>query len=107
MTHQAMRIVALALPLIAGLPAHAARAEDCAALGLPSEFLAEYFCDRFEEIVESGATRTILPDDQDLPDGPEYEWLQQDLLREAWRVDPKKTLELIQRIRLAGGLPES
>ena len=48
--------------------------------------------------------RTITPDD---PEGDDTDWFQIELLRDAYRVDPKKTLELIARIRLAGGLPES
>lgn len=97
--------------LLAGLIPHLAQAQDqlpdCPDLGLQSDFLAAYYCDQFERIVDEGGTRTIDPDAAPLPDGPGYEWLQSNLLQDAWRVDPKKTLDLIDRIRTAGGLPES
>lgn len=97
--------------VLAGLTPQLAQARDplpdCPDLGLQSDFLAAYYCDQFERIVLDGETRTIGPDQPELPDGPGFEWLQSDLLQEAWRVDPKKTLDLIDRIRTAGGLPES
>jgi hypothetical protein len=106
-----MTTKALILTLAALAFAPAARAEDtatatpaCDGLGLNSAFLSEYYCGQFTRIVEGGETRTISPDD---PDVAETDWYQIELLRDAYRVDPKKTLELIERIRLAGGLPES
>lgn len=117
-----MTTKALILTLAALVAAPAARAEDgvaetqtevtaetaaepaaCDDLGL-SAFLTEYYCGQFARIVDEGGTRTITPDD---PEGDDTDWFQIELLRDAYRVDPKKTLELIERIRLAGGLPES
>lgn len=99
------RILSLALAVAAA--AGAARADDCPSLGLHSDYLTAYFCDQAARIIAEGTTRTIDPEQQNPPEGPGFDWAEVELLRDAWRVDPKKTLELIQRIRTAGGLPES
>lgn len=97
----------LSLALVLATAAGSAGADDCPQLGLESGYLTAYFCGQFARIVADGTTRTIDPEQQNPPEGPGYDWAEIELLREAWRVDPKKTLELIQRIRTAGGLPES
>ena len=97
---------ALSLTLITGLLAAPASADDCAIPGLSNGYLTTYFCGMFDAIVAEGRSRTIDPDDPEWPEGPGTEWLEIELLREAYRVDPRKTLELIERIRTAGGLPE-
>ncbi len=74
-------------------------------LGLTSSYLTAMFCEQAQTIIDDGTTRTI--GEPDWPEGPGTEWLENPALREAYRVDPRKTLELIQRIRIAGGLPES
>jgi len=100
--------LALSLFLIPGLAGTQAVANipDCEIPGLGSAYLTSYFCGLFDGIANGEATRTLIPDEADLPQGPGYEWLEIELLRDAYRIDPKKTLELIQRIRTAGGLPE-
>jgi hypothetical protein len=105
-----MRTLTLTLTLTTGLAATIARADTCPDLGLDSAYLTQFFCDQFAEIIADGTTRSIDPDDPDgpdLPEGPGTGWVAEEMLQEAWRMDPRKTLELIDRIRTAGGLPES
>jgi hypothetical protein len=102
-----MRQTWLTLIVTTGLAATAAGAEtvDCPALGLDSAWLTEFFCSELGDIL-GDTTRAIEPDETPLPNGPGTDWVNIPLLQDAWRVDPRKTLELIDRIRTAGGLPE-
>ncbi len=88
---------------------HAATAnEDCAELGLPSDFLTKFYCKELHAIIEeNGGTRgygetTSSPTDP-VESGPLGNIK---ALKEAYRADPSKTLELIKRIKSAGGLTE-
>jgi hypothetical protein len=109
-----MRQTTLSLTLAAGLAVTASLAaadqEDCPDLGLDSVWLSQFFCDQFGQIIADGTSRSIDPDDPDgpaLPEGPGTSWASMEMLQDSWRMDPRKTLELIDRIRTAGGLPES
>lgn len=81
---------------------------DCIELGLPSDFLTKFYCKELQAIIdENGGTRsygetTSSPNDP-IADGP---WANIKSLKEAYRADPSKTLELIKRIKSAGGLTE-
>ena len=84
--------------------AQTADAETCEGFGIENRYLLDYFCRHAEEIIGE-RTRTIVPPDlSDLPEGFEPELFDIPPLGDAYRVDPKKTLELIERIRSAGGL---
>ncbi len=49
-------------------------------------------------------TRSITQEgNPDLPEG--QEWADFPLIQDAYRADPRKTLDLIERIKGAGGLP--
>ena len=77
--------------------------EDCPALGFRSTYLNELYCQRLKEIVEEAPdapTRSI-----DMLDDESRRIIEEvGLIRESYHADPKKTLELIKRIREAGGL---
>ncbi len=101
-----MRKILVAINVI--LSAQMCQAEDCGELGLTNSELAAYFCDKLKGISGSNsATRGILGSDIDASDdiatAPE-EWPDVEVLQDAYRTDPKKTLELIARIKKAGGL---
>jgi hypothetical protein len=77
--------------------------EGCPALGFQSNYLNDLYCQRLAEIVEEAPdapSRSI-----DMLDDDSRRILEEfGLIREAYHADPKKTLELIKRIREAGGL---
>lgn len=94
--------------------AHGAQA--CPRFGLETAYLSEFFCREFDALAGQPApapsdepvTRTIEPHQGDGPGplpglGPD--WMALPTVSEAWRVDPAATLQLIERIRAAGGRP--
>lgn len=92
---------------LAGAAAPVQASGDCPAFGLSSAFLQEHFCSQLRDLsapAGTGTTRSILPEGD--PDQPLSEdWAALPLIQDAYRADPQKTLELIARIRGAGGLP--
>ncbi|MEL6640954.1 MAG: hypothetical protein AAFP98_06520 [Pseudomonadota bacterium] len=87
------------------LAANTATADDCPTFALQSDYLTGFFCGQLEQII-GPKTRTIEPSNpitsaEDLPDA----WLALPTVRDAYRVDPARTLAMIQRIRDAGGEP--
>lgn len=95
-----MKKVIATLAMIAATPA--AMAADCEEMRLSSSYLTELFCAELGEIAgPDGATRSITDGSEEAPlaDWPDFT-----LLQDAYRADPKKTLELIARIKKAGGL---
>ena len=93
------------------LAASTAQSEDavdeCAALGIENAYLADHFCAQLDALAapSGGTTRSIVPEgdpDQDL--SPIAEWEAIGLIQDAYRADPRKTLELIERIKGVGGL---
>ena len=85
-----------------------ANAEDCPDLGLESAYLTQFFCDQAAGIgAQTGSDRSSWPDGFPPPDdATKQPWRQFEVFDEAYRVDPRKTLELIDRIKSAGGLIE-
>lgn len=85
-----------------------ASAQDCADFGLTSRYLTGFYCDEFRSLAgDAERTRSMNSTpgaETPLPEGEI--WGEIDIIREAWRADPKKTLALIARIRNAGGLVE-
>ncbi len=97
-----MRRFILGLTLLAASPA---TAEDCPDFALDSAYLHGFFCGQLDQII-GPKTRTIEPDAPvSTPDGLPQEWLGIPAIRDAYRVDPARTLEMIQRIKDAGGEP--
>ncbi len=78
----------------------------CEALGVKNEYLAQKFCKNLEDISNSDdATRSITgSDDYSETDSFPPDWPDIKVLQDAYRADPRKTLELIRRIKNAGGL---
>lgn len=77
---------------------------DCQQLGISSSVLAERYCAALQEIAEGdeitrGMGGGVI---EDLPAGLADNVLVQD----AYRADPRKTLDLIKRIKEAGGLTD-
>lgn len=102
-----MIATALLLAALGGAVAGAgAGAGGCADLGLRSDYLAAMFCAELESLAESGAaSRGIGAGDTAGSDGPGLpDWPDIAVLQDAYRADPRKTLELIRRIKAAGGL---
>ena len=95
----------LSFSVILAVSASPVLAEDCPGFGFKADYLDTHFCDQFEDII-GPATRGMGPDETvSAPDGLAPEWWELELVREAHRVDPAKTLDLIARIRAAGGEP--
>lgn len=81
--------------------------DDCAALGLDNDYLAQLFCSQLESLTDStgtGTTRSITQDGNPDAESPVAEWENIGLIQDAYRADPRKTLELIERIKGVGGL---
>lgn len=104
-----IRTPLIALALFAATPVAAGPGPaDCAALGLENEYLAQLFCSELEALAGlSAPTRSITQDGNPDADSPVSEWDAIGLIQDAYRADPRKTLELIERIKGAGGLPAS
>ena len=105
-------LVAIALLAGTGAVAETSSAEDeCAALGLESQFLTRTYCKLLKELAdENGATRSFGEGstDTDAGEAPGIGDLEGiTIIRDAYRADPKKTLDLIKRIKNAGGLGET
>ncbi len=97
------RLTIVALCCTAGSVA----AEDCPGFGFGNAYLDTHFCGQFADII-GPVTRSITNDEPGSPpaDMP-AEWWGLPMVQDAHRVDPAKTLQLIQRIRDAGGEPPS
>jgi len=86
--------------------AQIAHASNCGDLGLSNPYLAEHFCTQLTGIAGTDEATRSINDGTDT-DGSEAllpEWSEYEILQDAYRADPKKTLELIARIKKAGGL---
>lgn len=83
-----------------------AHADDCPDLGLPNAYLNAHFCAQLKTLsdADGGLTRSLNDTTSDT--GPDAEWRDIGIIQDAYRADPRKTLELIERIRNAGGLRE-
>ena len=80
-------------------------AGECADMGLDNAFLQSHFCEQLQALTPgTGVTRSITQEgNPDLPD--ESFFAEFPMFQDAYRADPRKTLELIERIKGAGGLP--
>lgn len=84
-----------------------AYAQDQCDLGLQSAYLTDYFCSALDDITDPGLGTRSMTDETDTSNGGlDPLFAEIGVLKEAYRTDPRKTLELIQRIKSAGGLPE-
>ncbi len=97
----------LAITLIIS-SASAANAQDCVGLGLKNAYLTDHFCSQLRDLVPTEKTRGT-PIEGDLKPGqPDLsQWADVQVLQDAYRADPRKTLELIKRIKSAGGLQDN
>jgi len=84
--------------------ASTAGAQACPSFGLETAYLSEFFCREFGE-VSGPATRNMGTGSGEQAENAPPEWIDLPVVSEAWRVDPAATLELIERIRAAGGRP--
>lgn len=77
-------------------------------LKMESDYLTTYFCSELAEIAGPGTKLRSMTDETDQSDdGLDPMFAQIFSIQEAYRTDPRKTLELIERIKNAGGiLPE-
>ncbi len=96
----------LFLPALLVASAASAETEDCAALGLRSDYLAAMFCAELKSIGASVPTARGMAGAETDGTGAQglTEWPDFEILQDAYRADPRKTLELIRRIKEAGGL---
>lgn len=80
--------------------------DECSALGVEDAVLTQDFCDELRHIAEPHGTTRKLP--WGTPEEGEAEGADGltgiGVIDRAYRADPRKTLELIQRIKGAGGL---
>lgn len=79
-------------------------ADDCDALGIPDPAQAESLCAELRDLGAERATSRSLSADDAGDDPVLEEWREIGLIQDAFRADPRKTLELIRRIKDAGGL---
>ncbi len=88
--------------------ASAATAQECEGLGLKSTYLTQQFCAQILDLIPSDTTRSMKDDPTPKPGAPKLpDWADIQVLQDAYRADPRKTLDLIKRIKSAGGLPET
>ncbi|MEO0991566.1 MAG: hypothetical protein AAFX00_11510 [Pseudomonadota bacterium] len=98
-----MRRLALLMMLMPSSALAQSAEDDCAVLGLGTSFLGGHFCAELRDLAEPGGTRSAQdPNVEELP--PEL--MEIELIQEAYRADPRKTLDLIKRIKSAGGLQQ-
>jgi hypothetical protein len=96
------------LPIVfLGMTATAANAEDCADLDLTSVHLTQYFCDALKDVGSAPGTTRSAGIDGQVDAEPLPEWAEVEVIKEAYRADPRKTLDLIKRIKNAGGLGDN
>lgn len=97
------RVLALIALMGSSLPASS---ETCEGLGLASSYLTQHFCKQLNDLSKSGEpTRSVTSGDEIVRTGPVLpDWPDVTILQDAYRADPRKTLELIRRIKEAGGL---
>lgn len=83
-----------------------ADAGECPDLGVENDYLSRQFCEQLEGIItQTGQDRSTWPTGEEPPeDIGNAPWRGLGILEEAYSRDPKKTLELIERIKAAGGL---
>lgn len=97
----------LSCALLTALAAAPAVAEDteCVDFGLNNAYLQELFCAQLREIGDEdlGTRSANIAQDDAGTAGEVPPWAELPVLQDAYRADPATTLELIQRIKNAGG----
>lgn len=78
----------------------------CPDLGLSNSYLAQQFCAQLQMLSDREATRSMGQHETVTVPGLPPEWAEAEVIQDAYRADPQKTLALIARIRKAGGLNE-
>ncbi len=88
------------------LAAGNAQASECDVLGVTEPELAASLCAELKALGDGTETgRSFGTTKNEEETGPALqEWADLDLIQDAYRADPRKTLELIRRIKDAGGL---
>lgn len=88
--------------IVAVLAAPAAAQTDCPDLGFQSDYLQDFFCHRLQDVVEGGE---VPSRNVGVVDDEAQEFIDELLLvQDAFHADPRRTLDLIDRIRSAGGV---
>ena len=96
------RVLAISALIIA---AGDLQAGECDVLGVAEPELAASLCTELQALGAASGTGRGFGTDDGEDDGPALqEWAGIDLIQDAYRADPRKTLELIRRIKNAGGL---
>ncbi|MGJ8583862.1 MAG: hypothetical protein ACSHXD_07215 [Marinosulfonomonas sp.] len=94
--------IIVAMVLVGMSPAHA---DETCELKMESAYLTEYFCSAFKDISDAKPKTRSMTDETDTSDdGLDPNFAQVGIIKEAYRTDPRKTLELIERIKSAGGV---
>jgi len=100
------RMITMAAICAAGLAFADDTDPECAALGLRNSYLTQLFCSQLRELgAGNGPSRSIVQEGNPDQDSPVADWGAIGVIQDAYRADPRKTLELIERIKGAGGLP--
>ena len=96
------RITKTALLMLPLAAAPALADGHCPDFGFSSEYLNEFFCDQLDTLTDPAnepPTRTVV-----VPDAETQAIIDQfGLVEEAFQADPRSTLDLLARIRSAGG----
>ena len=79
-------------------------AAECAALGIPDPAIAQALCAELQALAAGNAVSRGFGGSAGSRDPVLDEWPDVTLVQDAFRADPRKTLELIRRIKDAGGL---
>ncbi len=95
----------MSFSVILAVSASPVLADDCPGFGFKADYLDTHFCDQFDAIAGPVTRGLGMDETVSAPDGMAPEWWELEVVREAHRVDPAKTLDLIARIRAAGGEP--
>lgn len=82
-----------------------AQEDGCIDFGFDNAYLQAHFCKELRRLGENGlGTRSAVSgDDSTQQAGDIPPWAELPVLQDAYRADPSATLELIQRIKSAGG----
>lgn len=80
--------------------------EACPDLGVNNAYLAQQFCAQLQALSETETTRSMGTNDTVTIPDLSSDWAEVEVIQDAYRADPQKTLALIARIRKAGGLNE-
>jgi hypothetical protein len=102
MTVTRITLTAVAAVTLLALSHAAVADEHCPDFGFDTQWLNDFYCARLEALADG---RTVPPDRSvGVPDDEAAELIEGvPLVRDAFQADPRSTLDLIDRIRAAGG----